>query len=113
MKKRISRCPQCFINALLIRGLAFLSLFIVLASSEVTAQVPRGEQRVAMARDLSFTVAPPWQLVGDRRDWVNELQITNDAGLLVARAVINRENQKTADRAQRDCAGRNYLKPAR
>jgi hypothetical protein len=102
MKKRISRCPQCFIiNALVVRGLACLSLLlIVLANTEATAQVPRGEQRVAMARDLSFTMSPPWQLVGERRDWVNELQITNDAGLLVARAVINRENQKTAERAR-------------
>ena len=121
MKKRISRCRQslppmkrtfqvrpqllhCFINALVIRGLAcLLLLLIVLTSTEVTAQVssvPRGEQRVAMERDLSFTVAPPWQLVGDRRNWVSELQITNDAGLLVARAVINRENQKTAELAR-------------
>jgi hypothetical protein len=102
MKKRTCRYPQCFIiNALVSQGLAcLLLLLVVLASTQVTAQVPRGEQRVAMARDLSFTVAPPWQLVGERRDWVNELQITNDAGLLVARAVINRENQKTADRAR-------------
>jgi hypothetical protein len=95
---------QRFINALAIRGPACLwLLLIVLASAEVSAQVksaPHGEQRVAMARDLSFTVAPPWRLVGDRRNWVNEVQITDDVGLLVARAVINRENQKTADRAR-------------
>src|SRR5215471_17684111 len=95
---------HCFISAHVIRGLASLSLpLFVLASTEVTAQVssvPRGEQRVLMAGDLSLTVAPPWQLVGDLRNWVNELQITNDAGLLVARAVINRENQKTAERAR-------------
>lgn len=78
-------------------------LFSVLASVDVTAQTPSpppNEQRVSMARDLSFTVTPPWRLVGERRNWVNELQITNDAGLLVARAVVSRENQKTAERAR-------------
>lgn len=85
-----------FITALAIRGPACLLLLSsVLACAEGTGQV------VTMTRDLSFTVAPPWQLVGDRRDWVNEVQITNDAGLLVARAVINRENQKTAERARK------------
>src|SRR6202171_2083509 len=78
-------------------------LFSVLASVDVTAQTPSpppNEQRVSMARDLSFTVTPPWRLVGERRNWVNELQIANAAGLLVARAVITRENQKTAERAR-------------
>jgi hypothetical protein len=83
------------INALAIRVPACLCLLLVaFGSAEVTAQSespPRGEQRVAMTQDLSFAVAPPWRLVGDRRNWVNELQITNDTGLLVARAVINLE----------------------
>jgi hypothetical protein len=55
--------------------------------------------RVVMARDLSFGVAPPWRLVGTRREWVNELEISDAQALLVARAVINRENQLKHDRA--------------
>ena len=59
---------------------------------------------MSMARDLSFIVTPPWQLVGERRNWVNELQITNDAGLLVARAVVTRENQKTPSERGNVCS---------
>ena len=78
-------------------------LLTFVTSADVTAQMQSlgpGAQRVQMGRELSFAVTPPWQFVGGRRSWVNELQITNDAGLLVARAVINRENQKTAERAR-------------
>jgi hypothetical protein len=87
------------------RKTALWLIFCVLASADVTAQTPSpsprpSEQRVSMGRDLTFTVLPPWRLVGERRSWVNELQITNDAGLLVARGVVTREDQKTAERAR-------------
>jgi hypothetical protein len=82
--------------------IALCVLFLFVSSADTLAQMQsreHGPQRVNVTPTFSFAVTPPWQIVGKKRTWVNELQITNEAGQLVARAVINRENQRTSDRA--------------
>jgi hypothetical protein len=81
----------------------FLSLLLIIAgdaAAQQTQSPPREGQRVTMGRDLAFSIVPPWRLVGDRRTWVNELTITTSGGLLVARAVVTREDQRSTERSR-------------
>lgn len=74
----------------------------LLGNAVLAQQRPEARPHLlSISRDLSVLIAPPWRLTGERRQWVNELQIIDAQGLLVARAVITREDQLNRERATR------------